>query len=196
LNYRFRLIVSANRCRYCYTMPKLASATRVSRFPERVPSNTHTPLFRTSRVGQCKSARPTLLWIDDFAPALALYKTMGENLGFRVLTASSGKAGLRLAASNRIDLVVTDYEMPEMNGEDVAMALKALSPRTPVLLFSGSSLVPQSTRRIVDACCDKAAPRNQLLRAIHGLLQRTDALQPPPVTHASDHGQRTVAQSQ
>jgi CheY-like chemotaxis protein len=144
-------------------------------------------------MGQCKSARPTLLWIDDFAPALALYKAMCENLGFRVLTASTGRAGLRLAATNRIDLVVTDYEMPEMNGEEVALAIKALSPRTPILLFSGSSLVPQSTRRTVDACCDKAAPRNQLLRAIHGLLQRNEALQPPPVTHASDDGQRTVA---
>lgn len=150
-------------------------------------------LFRTSRNGECKSVRPTLLWVDDFAPALSLYKVMLERLGFRVLTASSGKAGVRIASANRIDLVVTDYEMPEMDGEAVAAAIKALNPRIPVLLFSGSSLVPQRTKQVVDACCDKAAPRGQLLGTIHRLLQSKDGLQPAPVTRASDQGQRTVA---
>jgi CheY-like chemotaxis protein len=150
-------------------------------------------MFRTSRSGECKSVRPTLLWVDDFAPALSLYKVMLETLGFRVLIASSGRAGVRLASANRIDLVVTDYEMPEMDGEQVAAAIKALNPRIPVILFSGSALVPQRTKLMVDACCDKAAPRNQLLGTIHRLLQRKDGLQPAPVTQASDQGQRTVA---
>lgn len=150
-------------------------------------------IFRTSRSGECKSGRPTLLWVDDFAPALSLYKVMLEGLGFRVLTASSGRAGVRLASANRIDLVVTDYEMPEMDGEEVAAAIKALNPRIPVILFSGSALVPKRTKQVVDACCDKAAPRNQLLGAIHRLLQREDGLQPAPVAQASDQGQRTVA---
>jgi len=118
---------------------------------------------------------------------------MLETLGFRVLTASSGAAGVRIASTNRIDLVVTDYEMPEMDGEGVALAIKALNPRVPVLLFSGSALVPQRTKQLVDACCDKAAPRSQLLGNIRRLLQRKDGLQPAPVTQASDQGQRTVA---
>jgi CheY-like chemotaxis protein len=118
---------------------------------------------------------------------------MLETLGFRVLTASSGRAGVRLASANRIDLVITDYEMPEMDGEQVAVAIKALNPRIPVILFSGSSLVPKRTMQMVDACCDKAAPRNQILGTIHRLLQRKDGLQPAPVTQASDQGQRTVA---
>src|SRR5215470_1308983 len=40
----------------------------------------------------------TLLWIDDFAPALSLYKATMENLGFKVLTASSGEAGVKRAS--------------------------------------------------------------------------------------------------
>jgi CheY-like chemotaxis protein len=118
---------------------------------------------------------------------------MLEGLGFRVLTASSGKAGVRMASTNRLDLVVTDYEMPEMNGEEVAAAIKALDPRIPVLLFSGSALVPRRMKQLVDACCDKAAPRDQLLGAIHRLLQRKNVLETAPVTRASGHGQRTVA---
>src|SRR5690349_3845255 len=70
------------------------------------------------------TGRPTLLWIDDFQPGLALYRSMFEGLGFKVLTASSGKQGVKLAAENLIDVVVTDYEMPGMNGEAVAVAIK------------------------------------------------------------------------
>src|ERR1700746_2493886 len=134
------------------------------------------------------SARPTLLWIDDFEPGLALYKKMFEDLGFKVLTASTGEAGIQLAALYPIDVVVTDYEMPGMDGLRVAVSVKALNPRTPVLLFSGSSLVPGRARRVVDAFCDKAGPRGELLAAIHRLLQtkRSQRLQPPPARQASD----------
>jgi two-component system, NtrC family, response regulator AtoC len=139
--------------------------------------------------------RPTLLWIDDFEPGLEMYRAMFEGLGFRVLTASSGETGLQIASLQFIDIVVTDYEMPNMNGEAVALGMKALNPCTPVILFSGSTLVSHRTLQAVDACCDKAGSRDRLLATIHALLRkkRHSALQPAPPTDASDHGQRTVA---
>jgi CheY-like chemotaxis protein len=141
------------------------------------------------------SSRPTLLWVDDFQPGLALYRSMFEGLGFKVLTATSGKQGLKLAGENPVDVVVTDYEMPGMNGEALAMAVKAIKPRVPVVLFSGSTLVPLSARRIIDAFCDKAGSRNQLSDTIHRMLlkKRSRTLQPQPVSRASDEGHRTVA---
>jgi len=142
-----------------------------------------------------EQVRPTLLWIDDFEPGLALYRTMFENLGFSVFTASSGKAGLRLASRHHIDVVVTDYEMPEMNGDDVATSIKAINPRIPVVMFSGSTLVPERARQVVDGFCDKAGSRDQILTTIYRLLhkKRTRTLQPAPMTQASDLGHRTVA---
>ena len=152
-------------------------------------------LTKAERSSVVASAPATILWIDDFEPGLALYKRMLEDLGFNVLTASSGEAGLDLASWNHVDVVITDYEMPGMNGLEVATSVKALSPDTPVLLFSGSSVVPLRAHRVVDAFCDKAGPRSELLASIHCLLQAkpTRPLQPPPVAPASDHGQRTVA---
>src|ERR1700686_3572726 len=90
------------------------------------------------------SGGPTVLWVDDFQPGLELYRAMFEGLGFKVLTASCGKEAVKLAADNLVDVVVTDYEMPGMNGEAVAMAIKSIKPRVPVVMFSGSTLV--STR--------------------------------------------------
>jgi CheY-like chemotaxis protein len=137
----------------------------------------------------------TLLWIDDYKPGLLVYRAMFESFGFRVLTASSGGDAIKILEYASVDLVVTDYEMPDMDGEAVALAMRALAPDIPVLLFSGSTTVPQRVRKIVDACCDKAESREKLLAVIHYLLQRKRpaALQPPPVTLASDHGRRSVA---
>ena len=148
-----------------------------------------------ARAASVGSGRPLLLWIDDFAPALALYQTIFERSGFAVLTATSGAEGLRLAALHSPDVVLTDYEMPEMNGEAVAGALKHLCPGTPVVLFSGSTLVAPRTRRMFSAVCDKAGSRQQLFSTICRLLKKKpgESLQPPPLAHASHHGHRTVA---
>jgi DNA-binding NtrC family response regulator len=138
---------------------------------------------------------PTLLWIDDFAPALELYKATMEMMGFKVLTASSGEAGVKLAAMKPIDLVITDYEMPRMNGEAVAATIKAMDPKMPVIIFSGNTMVSQRCRRYADAFCDKAGNRDRLLGTIQRLLhsKRISVLQPTPPVQASHHERRTVA---
>src|SRR6476661_1996409 len=81
---------------------------------------------RTMRSRSCaRSESPkSLLWIDDYEPGLALYKAVFEGFGFRVLTASRGRKGLDLAASHHVDAVVVDYEMPEMDGGEVAASLR------------------------------------------------------------------------
>lgn len=139
--------------------------------------------------------KATLLWIDDFEFGLDMYRSMFERLGYRVLTASSGEAGLQIAASHPIDLVVTDYEMPGMNGEALASALKLFRSDLPIVLYSGSTTISARMLKMVDACCDKAGSREELLASIHFLLQkkRPAFLQPPPVAPASDHRQGTVA---
>jgi DNA-binding NtrC family response regulator len=169
-------------------MPRAAKAGFVS-------TNAANPVLWSSSHNFESPARPTLLWIDDFVPALELYQASFERLGFRVLTASNGELGVALAATNHVDVVVTDYEMPGINGEDVATAVKAINTKIPVIMFSGSTLIPLRLRRVVDAFCDKAGSRDKLLAVIHRLLHKKGVrtLQPPPVAQASHHGHRTVA---
>jgi two-component system, NtrC family, response regulator AtoC len=120
---------------------------------------------------------------------------MFEGMGFKVLTASTGELGVKLAASNHVDVVVTDYEMPGMNGEAVAAAVKKMDPELPVVLFSGSTFFSPRTRRLFDAFCDKAGSRNLLSSTIERMLQkkRGTFLQPHPQSGASDDRHRTVA---
>jgi DNA-binding NtrC family response regulator len=112
----------------------------------------------------------TLVWIDDYVPGLNLYKTIFEDLGFRVLTAASGRDGLDLVAASSVAAVVTDCEMPGMDGEAVVMSLKQSQPDLPVIMFTGSTQVPDRVRNLVDGFCDKAGPCDELLAVIHRAL--------------------------
>jgi CheY-like chemotaxis protein len=137
-----------------------------------------------------RATRPkTLVWIDDYEPGLPVYQALAESLGFRVLTASSGRAGLELLVSHRVDAVVVDYEMPVMNGEAVAKLIKINWPELPVILFSGSSLLPRRVKHVVDAVCDKAGSRDALLSAIQRVLATKDHQRPPIPVVASGHQQ-------
>ena len=124
-----------------------------------------------------------------------MYRAMFEAQGFRVLTANSGEAAIETLMVHKADLVVTDYEMPVMNGEQVALAVKALRPGTPVLLFSGSIEFSPRLRHMVDAVCDKAGSRNDLLACVHNLLRRKQSREVHPPTHipTRSHQHRTVA---
>jgi CheY-like chemotaxis protein len=118
-----------------------------------------------------------------------VYQALAESLGFRVLTASSGRSGLELLLSHRVDAVVVDYEMPVMNGEAVAKLIKANWPELPVILFSGSSLLPRRVKHVVDAVCDKAGSRDALLSAIQRVLATKDHQRPPIPVVTSGHQQ-------
>jgi DNA-binding NtrC family response regulator len=136
-----------------------------------------------------------LLWIDDYEPALAAYRAIFEKLGFRVITAFRPSIGLHLAASQRVDAVITDYEMLEMNGAAVAAELKSRYPRLPVILFTAATSLPSQVRQLADACCDKAEPLERLLVTLNRLVVKkpSQSLQPQPLRPSSERGQRTVA---
>ena len=85
-------------------------------------------------------SKPVLLCIDDELGGLEVRKMVLESAGYSVLTAGSGKAGLEIFASQRVDLVILDYAMPEMNGYDVAVEMKRISPGTPILMLPHISL--------------------------------------------------------
>jgi CheY-like chemotaxis protein len=134
----------------------------------------------------------TLVWIDDYLPGLSVYKAVFEGMGFRVLAASRGSVGLEIVDSNPVDAVIVDYEMPDMDGEAVATSIKNSRPELPVILFSGSSLVPSRVKSVVDAVCDKAGSRDDLLAAINRVLGKRSNCQRLPAISVGN-AQQAVA---
>ena len=65
---------------------------------------------------------------------------MLRDIGYQVLTAASGGEALSLLrADNGIDLIISDYLMPGMNGVDLIQRARAIAPDVPALLITGYS---------------------------------------------------------
>ena len=61
----------------------------------------------------------TILIIDDEETQLISLKSFLKRRGYEIFTATSGPAAFEIAQNNTIDLVLTDYRMPEWNGFEV-----------------------------------------------------------------------------
>ncbi len=68
----------------------------------------------------------SILVIDDNDLNLSLIRDMLSSSGHTVHAANNGKSALEIASSLKLDLVLTDIQMPEMSGVDVMKNLKAI----------------------------------------------------------------------
>ncbi|MCE5269849.1 PAS domain S-box protein [bacterium] len=85
------------------------------------------------------SGNETVLLVEDEPSILVLATTMLEHQGYKVLSASSPNDAIGLANEykGKIDLLLTDVVMPEMNGRDLAKELLTLCPDIRQLFMSG-----------------------------------------------------------
>jgi two-component system alkaline phosphatase synthesis response regulator PhoP len=107
-----------------------------------------------------------LLCIDDNEDLLECEKAFLESFGYVVLTAASGGKGIELASIYPVDVVIVDYLMPEMNGEEVAIEMRRLNPQAPIIMLSATRDVPAQALKLVDAFITKDHLASQLLPAI------------------------------
>ena len=77
-----------------------------------------------------------LLVVDDEPTILELLAGTLRFAGFDVLTAVSGAAALRAAASGRPDLILLDVMMPDCDGFDVVRRIRSGGPRIPVIFIT------------------------------------------------------------
>jgi len=84
-----------------------------------------------------------VLVVDDDALINMNAVDMLEQLGHTAIDAYSGAEALKILASAQvIDLLITDYAMPGMNGVELAEQARQLRPGLPVVLATGYSELP------------------------------------------------------
>ena len=74
--------------------------------------------------------------------------------------------GTRVASIHSVDVVILDYFMPAMNGQEVAMEMRRLRPQAPIILITEGLDVPEQTLNLLDALVAKDRLASQLLPAI------------------------------
>jgi CheY-like chemotaxis protein len=62
-----------------------------------------------------------------------------------VKTAASGKEALAMFDQEQFDLVITDFEMPAMKGDELAAAIKARAPKQPVVMITAYAEMLQAS---------------------------------------------------
>ncbi|HEY7095116.1 MAG TPA: response regulator [Terriglobales bacterium] len=119
--------------------------------------------------------RPKVLCVDDDPGIRHLYDAFLKTHGYQVLLAASGQEALRISRvrSNDIAAVITDYEMPGMNGYELASQLKQGNPKLPILMIAGNA--PQMDDPPVDGSLTKGASIHEIAEAIEELMVRVQS---------------------
>lgn len=86
-----------------------------------------------------------ILVVDDEPFVCDAVKMMLAYDGHEVQTASSGKEALDLFDDGKFDLVITDFAMPLMKGNELAAAVKARAPGMPVIMITAYAEMLQSS---------------------------------------------------
>jgi CheY-like chemotaxis protein len=124
-----------------------------------------------AKVSPQSSLKKLILCIDDHRPGVRARKLILEGAGYRVLTASSGRIGLRLMRRHRVQFVILDYRMPKMDGEAVAREIRRIDPHIPVIMLSGQINLPHAVLSAVDAFVSKGEPPAVLLQHLTALAE-------------------------
>lgn len=86
---------------------------------------------------QAEVIPPTLLCVDDEPNILSSLRRLFRPAGYRILIATSGVDGLAQMAAEKVDLVISDMRMPEMNGAQLLAQVRELYPDTIRILLTG-----------------------------------------------------------
>jgi DNA-binding NtrC family response regulator len=124
----------------------------------------------------------TLLVVDDDPMVRKLEVEILGQHGYNMLEAEGGAEALRLAGETAtIHLLITDFVMPEIDGLELTRRFRAVHPKTPVLMLSGSlPLLRARSEPDLDRFDSLAKPfhLNELLHKVRTLL---DATAPLPI---------------
>jgi len=88
-----------------------------------------------------QTEKALILVVDDETAIRDFVKTCLEVEGFDVITAANGVDGLERYKENKneIRLIVTDLDMPAMNGDDMIRHISEMTPAIKVIVTSGRS---------------------------------------------------------
>jgi CheY-like chemotaxis protein len=112
-----------------------------------------------------------ILLADDQQDVREMTKLMLDMDEHIVTEAGNGREALELFTPDRFDLVITDYLMPVMKGDELARNIKRLAPSEPILMITGSAGEIGGMQMSVDAVLNKPFAFEDLRQAVAQLLR-------------------------
>ena len=121
------------------------------------------------------SRKPAHLLLVDDDPGLL--KLLGMRLvseGYSVVTAESGQEGLKVLSREKIDLVISDLRMDEMDGLQLFAEIQKQQPGMPVIILTAHGSIPDAvaaTQQGVFSFLTKPVDKDALYKAIDSALE-------------------------
>lgn len=113
-----------------------------------------------------------ILIIDDEESIRAIFRIMCESIGCKVLEAANGQEGLEVFAREAPDVVLTDLQMPTMDGLTFIARLNELAPHTPVIVISGTDSVNSAIEAIHAGAYDYITKPLQRVESLEIVIKR------------------------
>lgn len=114
-----------------------------------------------------------LLIVDDESGIIEEVKSFFEEEGFEVLTADTGKEGIRVLAKIPPDILLLDMKLPDISGIDVLKYCKENLPKTRVIVNTGyvdQKIIDEAERLGRDAFLQKPFNLEKLKEEVDRLL--------------------------
>lgn len=87
-----------------------------------------------------------ILIIDDEAAQRDILAGYLKKKGYKIFSASSGKEGIDIAKSNAVDIILSDYKMPDLNGIEVLEQVKKINPEISYIIVTAYGTVENAVR--------------------------------------------------
>jgi two-component system alkaline phosphatase synthesis response regulator PhoP len=130
----------------------------------------------SARVAPSWRLPPRILVVDDAPDVRKIHTRFLHGSGMEVATAENGTAALDAARRITPDVVVTDVDMPVMDGLDLCRQLRADATTRGIVVVVVTGDAPDQAQAALDAGCDavlgKPCSRTLLLATIRTLLER------------------------
>lgn len=120
----------------------------------------------------------TILVVDDEYLITDILGYALEDAGYTVKKASNGEKALEVLENVRIDLVITDYMMPIMNGEELAREIRSSAQLSamPVILMSGAQAsIGQAMPGLFSEVFDKPFDMNTMVDKVRAFIDLAEA---------------------
>jgi CheY-like chemotaxis protein len=120
--------------------------------------------------------RKRILVVDDDTNVLGVTSKILSFLGYEVVAGRNGIEGLALFGKSPCDFVLTDLNMPAMDGLTLARHIKAEDPFVPVVLMTGNLAAKKNlSAQIQEGVIDEFLFKPVRLADLRGTLQRLSA---------------------
>ena len=113
-----------------------------------------------------------ILCVDDNEQDLSVLSFLLNTNGYRVVSATNGQEAIGIFAGTNVDLVLSDFSMPQMNGDQLLRSLKQIAAHIPMILLGDPQKMGDQLQAADAILAKKQCSSEELLNRVKQMSAR------------------------